>query len=849
LAYYPNNPNGLATMANSAPVVIASDQAPVPINISSDVFEQVVVGSRYNQVEVNFSQTDPDLITDITVTKTNGGDAANSSGQAVFSTGTNTNGGIKAVSNGLVYYNPHSETFAAFSAVFTTGIANSYQRIGIYDANNGFFVGFNNAVFGVTLRKGGLDTFTAQASFNVDTLTGAANSTFRRNGIPEAIDFTKDNLYRIRFGWLGAAPIFFEVYSPDGDWVVFNVIRHPNTSTSASINNPDLPVTLDIQKTGAGATNLIMNTGCWGAGTTSDLKKLSDTLTDNSLAKTVKSVLAAKDAGGNYINIGATLTGNLETAIAEVIPGVTFPITDNGGSITVDGTVAATQSGSWNVGLNAGTNAIGSITNTTFASTQSGSWNVGLNAGTNYVGRVRLTDGTTDAEVVPLANYNAQAVAVVDGSGNQVTSFGGGTQYTDGAAVATPTGTVSLGFDGTNVQALSTTAAGLLNIADGGGSITVDGTVTANAGTGSFTVAQATAANLNATVVGTGTFAVQAAQSGAWTVGVNNAGGASAVNIQDGGNSITVDGTVAATQSGSWSVTNLANSGVDIGDVTINNAAGAAAVNIQDGGNSITIDGSVGLNAGTNYVGKVRLTDGTTDAEVVPLTGFNAQAVAIVDINGDQISNFGTQYLDGTNVSTPTGTVMLGFDGTDVQAVKALTTGELVITGDVPHDSPDAGDPVKIGFQAETALPTAVANGDRANGISDRYGRQLVAHIDPGMQTWKSAEYTSTQTGTNIWVPTAGRRFVVTQLNIATGGTTAGLVTIWSAQTATTAYAPGTDQVFFRGTLTPTANATPGALIQPPYPMFSDTTNDCLKITTSAAMTVYIQVYGYEITP
>jgi hypothetical protein len=35
-----------------------------------------------------------------------------------------------------------------------------------------------------------------------------------------------------------------------------------------------------------------------------------------------------------------------------------------------------------------------------------------------------------------------------------------------------------------------------------------------------------------------------------------------------------------------------ANSGVDIGDVTINNAAGAAAVNIQDGGNSITVDAS-----------------------------------------------------------------------------------------------------------------------------------------------------------------------------------------------------------------------------------------------------------------
>lgn len=34
--------------------------------------------------------------------------------------------------------------------------------------------------------------------------------------------------------------------------------------------------------------------------------------------------------------------------------------------------------------------------------------------------------------------------------------------------------------------------------------------------------------------------------------------------------------------------------GVDIGDVTVNNAAGGAAVNIQDGGNIITVDGAVG---------------------------------------------------------------------------------------------------------------------------------------------------------------------------------------------------------------------------------------------------------------
>jgi hypothetical protein len=42
--------------------------------------------------------------------------------------------------------------------------------------------------------------------------------------------------------------------------------------------------------------------------------------------------------------------------------------------------------------------------------------------------------------------------------------------------------------------------------------------------------------------------------SGNLSTKINNASGASAVNIQDGGNSITVDGTIAATQSGVWAI-------------------------------------------------------------------------------------------------------------------------------------------------------------------------------------------------------------------------------------------------------------------------------------------------------
>jgi hypothetical protein len=80
---------------------------------------------------------------------------------------------------------------------------------------------------------------------------------------------------------------------------------------------------------------------------------------------------------------------------------------------------------------------------------------------------VAINDGVTTsrkATVANLTNSNPLAVEIVDGSGNQITSFGGGTQYTNGSAQATPVGTVALGWDATNVRALSTDTSGKLNV-------------------------------------------------------------------------------------------------------------------------------------------------------------------------------------------------------------------------------------------------------------------------------------------------------------------------------------------------------------------------------------------------
>lgn len=118
---------------------------------------------------------------------------------------------------------------------------------------------------------------------------------------------------------------------------------------------------------------------------------------------------------------------------------------------------------------------------------------VSVIAGNNVIGQVKLTDGTDVADVLDLPNSNPLTVAIVDANGDQIASFGGGTQYTeDVASVADPVGNQliarrrdALGAetttDGDNVAVNSTNKGELyvkhvdsIPVTDNGSSLTVD---------------------------------------------------------------------------------------------------------------------------------------------------------------------------------------------------------------------------------------------------------------------------------------------------------------------------------------------------------------------------------------
>ncbi len=90
------------------------------------------------------------------------------------------------------------------------------------------------------------------------------------------------------------------------------------------------------------------------------------------------------------------------------------------------------------------------------------------------------------------------------------------------------------------------------------------------------------------------------------------------------------------------------------------------------------------------------------------------------------------------------------------------------ISGDVAHDTADAGEPVKIGGKALDlgATPTAVTANDRTNASFLRNGVQVVLGGSVDVVTLEAAYAASAQTDTALVTVSAGTAIVVTQIQV-----------------------------------------------------------------------------------
>ena len=203
-------------------------------------FNEVLVAELTPKVQIDFNYTINSRIASTTVDGS--GATSTSNSKAVLQTTANANSSATLESKRVVKYDPGQGALARFTAVFTTGVANSNQEAGIGDDTDGFFFGYNGASFGIMSRQNGADTWVASSSWNGDPADGTQT-------LP-AIDPTKGNVYQIRYQWLGFGAITFWIENPiNGKFILVHTIQYANANTDPSIFNPTLPLRLHVANT------------------------------------------------------------------------------------------------------------------------------------------------------------------------------------------------------------------------------------------------------------------------------------------------------------------------------------------------------------------------------------------------------------------------------------------------------------------------------------------------------------------------------------------------------------------------------------------------------------------------
>ena len=334
----------------------------------------------------------------------------------------------------------------------------------------------------------------------------------------------------------------------------------------------------------------------------------------------------------------------------------------------------------------------------------------------------KITDGTDTVTITTVGSDKALDVNVVQttgsGSGGDASAANQVLQTALLTTIDADTGNISTKTD--TVATNTTTLAGTVT----GGRVQVDSSTT------------------------------NVAQSGSWTV------------IADAG----VGLTDVATQTTLAAINTKLVTGTDIGDVTINNAAGASAVNIQDGGNTITVDGTVAVtNAGiTTIAGAVSGTEMQVDVLTLPAIPAGTNNIGDVDVLSIAAGNNNIGDVDIASIAA--GDNNIG----NVDIVSGTVTTVSTLTGGgIAHDSADSGNPHKIGMKAfspdGTTPGTAVAENDRTDAKADLDGRLYVNNVHP-RRGHKHLDGTTAYTDESLVAdPGDGFQVVITSITFSSG--------------------------------------------------------------------------------
>ena len=116
----------------------------------------------------------------------NAGSITQSGSMAVMQSGASANSAAHMLSRIPLKYNPGQGALVRFTALFTTGVANSIQVAGIGEVGDGLFFGYNGATFSILRREKGvpeIQTLTISAGAG----SSSGNITINLDGVSKVV--------------------------------------------------------------------------------------------------------------------------------------------------------------------------------------------------------------------------------------------------------------------------------------------------------------------------------------------------------------------------------------------------------------------------------------------------------------------------------------------------------------------------------------------------------------------------------------------------------------------------------------------------------------------------------------
>lgn len=205
--------------------------------------------------------------------------------------------------------------------------------------------------------------------------------------------------------------------------------------------------------------------------------------------------------------------------------------------------------------------------------------------------------------------------------------------------------------------------------------------------------------------------------------------------------STTITGTVAATQSGTWTVT-----------------GSGGTFPVTDSGGSLTVDAPVGTPV------YVRLSDGAAAISTLPVSLASLPSLA-----------------SGTNgigkLTSNSGVTIGAVEIAATQTLSTVTTVSTLTGGGVAHDGVDSGNPVKVGAIATASLlgRTPVAAADRTDLVADTAGAVIVrsgTSLEDIISEVKTNTDGASTAMTSAFAATASQRIYLTDIIIANSSAT-----------------------------------------------------------------------------